>query len=346
MQVREVMSENPACCTPDSSLQEVARMMIENDCGCIPVVDNQSNKKPVGTITDRDITIRTVAAAQNPLAMKASDIMSIDIATIQPDSSLEECFRAMEERDIRRILVVDEKGGCCGIVAQADLAQYSPKPARTTEFLREISDSSQSHNMTMSKNLESNKSAVNARSFLPLLFGVGSGAVLAYFIGGRKARHEETSGSTTRQYLDAESEVNKRQHNLQNRFDELKKETRAPITGGVESNPGRFEIKSSANGKFYFNLKSGNGETILSSELYNSRSAVENGIESVKENAADANRFERKLNKNEEPYFVLKAGNGEVIGTSEVFSSETALENAISAVIKNAPTASISNTAS
>ncbi|HEX8246839.1 MAG TPA: DUF1508 domain-containing protein [Pyrinomonadaceae bacterium] len=346
MQVREVMSENPACCTPDSSLQEVARMMIENDCGCIPVVDNQSNKKPVGTITDRDITIRTVAGGQNPLTMKASDIMSIDIATIKPDSSLEECFEAMEQRDIRRILVVDEKGGCCGIVAQADIAQYSTNPARTTEFLREISDSSQSSNMTMSKDLESNKSSVTGRSFLPLLFGVGSGAVLAYFIGGRKARHEEASGSNARKYLDAESEVNKRQHNLQSRFEELKKETRAPITGSVESNPGRFEIKSSANGKFYFNLKTGNGETVLSSELYNSRSAVETGIESVKENAGDANRFERKLNKNEEPYFVLKAGNGEVIGTSEVFSSETALENAISAVMKTAPTAAISNTAS
>lgn len=346
MLVREVMSDNPACCTPDSSLQEVAQMMIENDCGCIPVVDNQSNKKPVGTITDRDITIRTVAAGQNPVTMKASDIMSIDIATVKPDSSLEECFDAMEARNIRRILVVDEKGGCCGIVAQADVAQYSKSPARTTEFLRDISESSQSHNMTMSKDLESNKSSVNTRSFLPLLFGVGSGAALAYFLGGRKARHQETGNSNTKQYLDAESEVNKRQHNLQNRFEELKKETRAPITGSVESNPGRFEIKTSANGKFHFNLKTGNGETVLSSELYNSRSAVEKGIESVKQNADDANRFERKLNKNDEPYFVLKAGNGEVIGTSEVFSSETALENAISAVMKSAPTASISNTAS
>jgi hypothetical protein len=198
--------------------------------------------------------------------------------------------------------------------------------------------------MTMSKDFESNKSSVGVRSFLPLLFGVGSGAALAYFIGGRKTRQEETGGST-RKYLDAESEVNKRQSNLQNRFQELKKETRAPITGSVESNPGRFELKTSASGKFHFNLKAANGETILSSELYNSRSAAEKGIESVQKNGGDANRYERKLNKNDEPYFVLKAGNGEIIGTSEVFSSDTALENAISAVMKNAPTASISNTA-
>ncbi|HEX9961774.1 MAG TPA: DUF1508 domain-containing protein [Pyrinomonadaceae bacterium] len=350
MKVREVMSENPACCTPDSSLQEVARMMIENDCGCIPVVDNQSNKKPVGTITDRDITIRTVAAGQNPVTMKASDIMSIDIATIKPDSSLEECFDAMEARDIRRILVVDEKGRCCGIVAQADVAQHTKNPARTTEFLREISESSQSSNMTMSKDSEGRKSSVNARSFLPLLFGVGSGAALAYFMGGRKKGGEETnqrsSRMTDRQYLDAEIEVNKRQQKLQNRFQELKSEIREPVTGTVESTTGRFEIKSTSNGKFHFNLKSGNGETILSSELYNSRDAAEKGVESVKENAAEAGRFERKTNKNEEPYFVLKAGNGEIIGTSEVFSTDMAMENGISAVMKNAPTASITNTAS
>ncbi|MDQ3801139.1 MAG: YegP family protein, partial [Acidobacteriota bacterium] len=118
------------------------------------------------------------------------------------------------------------------------------------------------------------------------------------------------------------------------------------MTGSVESQTGRFEIKTSANGKFHFNLKSGNGETILSSELYNSRSAAEKGVESVKKNAEDPNRYERKLNKNQEPYFVLKAQNGEIIGTSEVFSSEAAVENTISAVMSNAPTAVISNTAS
>jgi uncharacterized protein YegP (UPF0339 family)/CBS domain-containing protein len=343
------MSENPACCTPDSSLQEVARMMVENDCGCIPVVVSQSNRKPVGTITDRDITVRTVAAGQNPFDLKASDIMSIDIATVKPNSSLEECIKAMEEKDIRRILVVDETGSCCGIVAQADIAQYANNPATTNEFLREISESSPSHQMTMSKDWESRKSAVNVRSFLPLLFGVGSGAVLAYFIGGRKTNQSEerreTGKSLLNRYTDAESEVNRRQHNLQNRFQELKTEIRQPITGTVESPTGRFELKSSANGKFHFNLKAGNGETILSSELYNSRGAAENGIESVKKNAGEASRFERKVNKNEEPYFVLKAGNGEIIGTSEVFSTETAMENAISSVMKNAPTASISNTA-
>ena len=351
MQVREVMTSSPACCTPDSSLQEVARMMIENDCGCIPVVDSQSGMKPVGTITDRDITVRTVAAGQNPVAMKASDIMSIDIATVKPNQTLEECLKAMEEKDIRRILVVDEQGRCCGIVAQEDVVEKNNNPVRTTEFLREISESSPSRTTTLSKDFQSNESSLKIRSFLPLLVGIGSGAALSYFLGERKTQRREQVGHQsgkqfTNRYTDAEIEVNKRQHNLQNRFQELKTEAgRAPVTERTETF-GRFEIKLSANGKFHFNLKAGNGETILSSELYDSRSAAEKGIESVKKNAVEGKRYERKVNKNQEPYFVLKAGNGEIIGISETFSSETAMENAISSVMRNAPTAEISNTAS
>lgn len=353
MQVREVMTNNPACCTPDSSLQEVARMMADNDCGCIPIVDSQLGMKPVGTITDRDITIRTVAAGQNPVTMKASDIMSIDIATIKPNQSLEECFKAMEEKDIRRILVVDENGRCCGIVAQADVVQYNNNPVRTTEFLREISESSPSHNMTLSRDFQSNESSINIRSFLPILLGVGSGVALMYFLGQRKTNHRKNnsyqtgvpiSQPVTNNYIDADNEVERRQRNLESRVQAIKSENR-PVTESVELSAGRFELKTSVNGKFHFNLKAGNGETILSSELYDSRSAAEKGMESVKKNAADAKRYERKVNKNQEPYFVLKAGNGEIIGTSETFSSETAMENAISSVMRNAPTAEISNAA-
>jgi uncharacterized protein YegP (UPF0339 family)/CBS domain-containing protein len=349
MQVREVMSTNPACCTQDTSLQEVARLMAENDCGCIPVVDSQLNKKPVGTITDRDIAIRAVAVGQNPVTTKASEIMSIDIVTIKPNQSLEECLRTMEERDIRRILVVDENGGCCGIVAQADIAQNNNNPVRTFEFIREISGSSPSHNMTMSRDWHGNESSLNVGSLLPLLIGIGSVAALSYFTGRRKTDYrEEIYSHPTRQfanqYTDAESEVNKRQQNLQNRVQEVKTES-LPIVTVKEDSSGRFEIKTSTNGKFHFNLIAGNGEIILSSEMYNSRSAAQNGIESVKRNAVEAKRYERKVNKNQEPYFVLKAGNGEIIGTSETFSSETAMENAISSVMRNATNAEITTTA-
>ncbi len=76
MKVKDIMSDNPACCTADSSLQEVAKMMLDHDCGAIPVVEDNTHKRPIGVITDRDITIRTVAVGDNPLHMSAKSVMT------------------------------------------------------------------------------------------------------------------------------------------------------------------------------------------------------------------------------------------------------------------------------
>jgi CBS domain-containing protein len=246
MQVREVMTNNPVCCTPDSTLQEVAQMMVEMDCGCIPVVKDLTGRKPVGTITDRDIVIRTVAAGQNPVPMKAQDIMSIDIATIRPNQSLEECLTAMEEKDIRRILVVDEQGNCCGIVAQEDIVVKNTNPVRTTEYIREISESSPSRTMTRSRDYERNQSYFNSGTMLPVLLGIGSVAALMYFsnqrkssgreyIGNRNAysyehenRQDVTNQESFGRYIDAEEEIEKRQQHNEERVQSLRTDTNAP----------------------------------------------------------------------------------------------------------------------
>ena len=104
---------------------------------------------------------------------------------------------------------------------------------------------------------------------------------------------------------------------------------------------GKFEIKVGTSGKFRFNLKVGNGQIILSSESYESKQGAEKGIESVRKNAPDDNRYERKTAMNDEAYFVLKAGNGEPLGRSETYSSISAMENGIESVKKNAPTAEV-----
>ena len=104
---------------------------------------------------------------------------------------------------------------------------------------------------------------------------------------------------------------------------------------------GKFEVKTSNSGKIMFNLKAGNGQAILTSELYESKSACMNGIESVKKNAPDDGRFERKTAKDGSPYFNLKAANGQVIGKSEMYSSNDAMENGIASVKKNAPDAEV-----
>ncbi|CAN5406927.1 YegP family protein [soil metagenome] len=102
---------------------------------------------------------------------------------------------------------------------------------------------------------------------------------------------------------------------------------------------GKFELKVAKNGKYHFNLLAGNGQIILSSEMYESKSAAENGIASVSKNAADDGRYDRLTSKGGDPYFTLKAGNGQVIGKSEMYKSTASMENGIESVKKNGPDA-------
>jgi len=105
---------------------------------------------------------------------------------------------------------------------------------------------------------------------------------------------------------------------------------------------GKFVVKTGKDGQFRFNLKAGNGQIILTSEGYTSKAACQNGIASVKTNSQDDSRFERKTSTNGKPYFNLRAGNGQVIGNSELYESASAMENGIESVKKNASDAEIS----
>lgn len=107
---------------------------------------------------------------------------------------------------------------------------------------------------------------------------------------------------------------------------------------------GKFEIKTDNAGKFRFNLKAGNGQIILSSQGYSTKAACENGIESVRKNSQNDAMFERKTSSNGSPYFNLKASNGQVIGSSEMYSGTSAMENGIASVKKNAPDAGVNDT--
>jgi uncharacterized protein len=104
---------------------------------------------------------------------------------------------------------------------------------------------------------------------------------------------------------------------------------------------GKFELKKNDDGKFRFNLKAGNGKVILTSQIYRTKAAALVGMESVKQHAADDANFERKTSVSDEPYFVLKAANKQVIGTSEMYSSTSAMENGIASVMANAPDAPV-----
>ena len=230
MKVREIMTANPACCTPDSTLQEVAQMMKQNDCGLIPVVDGHISMRPIGTITDRDITIRTVAAGHDPVGMKASEVMTTHIATVTPETSIEQCFDVMEDREIRRVLVTDGQGKCVGIVAQADVFQSDANPARTNRVIREISESSPSRNQPVhfSGSSSGMSSFMSGSTLMPLLVGFGSGMALSYMMNSRGRssnrmqssprytpafKHENRMDLTNREGFDSYADADRRLEN-------------------------------------------------------------------------------------------------------------------------------------
>jgi CBS domain-containing protein len=138
MQVKDFMTTDPACCTADTPLPEIARMMVDNDCGEIPVVEDKTLNKPIGVVTDRDIVCRIIAKNINPLDRFAADCMTHPAITATPEMSLEECCRIMEEELIRRVPVIDDRGSLIGIVALADVARQRKKNL-TGEVVKEVS---------------------------------------------------------------------------------------------------------------------------------------------------------------------------------------------------------------
>ncbi len=104
---------------------------------------------------------------------------------------------------------------------------------------------------------------------------------------------------------------------------------------------GKFALKKSASGQFHFNLHAGNGQVILSSEMYKEKRGAASGIESVRSNAPEDGRYERKKATDGQHFFVLKASNGQTVGRSELYKTAASMENGIESVKKNAPDAKV-----
>lgn len=142
MNVSSLMTPNPACCTAGTPLRDVARMMLEHDCGQIPVVDEA--QRPVGVVTDRDIAVRIVAEGRDAGHATAGDAMTSPVRTVSTGTSLKDCVCLMEADQIRRVPVVDEGGKLAGILSIADIA-LANKPKATAEVVREVSEPSTRH---------------------------------------------------------------------------------------------------------------------------------------------------------------------------------------------------------
>ncbi len=138
MKVREIMTPDPVCCLPEDSAQKVATVLREKNIGAMPVVLDQSSRKLVGVITDRDLCCRVVATGSNPATTRIDRIFSANPVTCREGENVGHCEQLMQEHQVRRIPVVDGEGRCIGIVAQADLA-LKEKPDKVSKLLAEIS---------------------------------------------------------------------------------------------------------------------------------------------------------------------------------------------------------------
>ena len=124
MKAGELMTTEPACCTPDDSIQRAAELMRSCDCGAVPVVESTDSKRLIGVVTDRDLAIRAVAENKGP-ETRVGDVMTKDVRCCHPDDDMETVERIMATEQVRRVPVVDQQGCCVGMIAQADLALNS-----------------------------------------------------------------------------------------------------------------------------------------------------------------------------------------------------------------------------
>ena len=120
MRVKQIMTPNPARCTPDATAQDAAVLRRDRDCGSIPVVENTTSNRLVGTVTDRDLAVRGLAAGNGPDTL-VRDLMTPEPVTCVPEDEVEDLRQVMIEQQVRRVPVVDVDGALVGIVAQADI---------------------------------------------------------------------------------------------------------------------------------------------------------------------------------------------------------------------------------
>jgi|SRR5262245_7764469 len=138
--VRDIMTKDPVCCTPQDSVTETARVMKGEDVGSVPVVKDRTTKKLVGIVTDRDLALKVLAERRDPNNTRVEEVMTRNPLSCREDDDLENCLDSMEKRQIRRMPIVDRQDRIVGIIAQADVATRAGEPEKTAELVEEISE--------------------------------------------------------------------------------------------------------------------------------------------------------------------------------------------------------------
>lgn len=142
MKANELMTKNPSCVTPQTTVQEAASLMEREDIGSLPVVETRESMRLVGIVTDRDLALRVLARGESGSTPVSSAMSSGDLACVRPEDDLDKIERLMSEHQVRRIPVLDDNKRVVGMIAQADLAREQKAVGRKDfgKVLEEISE--------------------------------------------------------------------------------------------------------------------------------------------------------------------------------------------------------------
>jgi CBS domain-containing protein len=136
----DVMTPDPACCEPDDSVKNAAKIMKQHDVGAVPVVESHASRRLVGMVTDRDLAVRVLAGDRNSEQATLRDAMSGNPVACRTDDDVQKALQLMAERQLRRMPVVDQSGRLMGIIAQADIATRVGSDKQTGELVEAISE--------------------------------------------------------------------------------------------------------------------------------------------------------------------------------------------------------------
>lgn len=139
MKCNEVMTSNPRFCLTTDTVFAAAQLMKSEDVGPIPIVTSDDSKELVGIVTDRDLVLKVVAMGLDPGTTRLADVMSTDLLTCRDSDDADKAIELMQENQVRRIPVVDDKGRLVGIISQADVATRIDDNEKTAETVEEIS---------------------------------------------------------------------------------------------------------------------------------------------------------------------------------------------------------------
>jgi CBS domain-containing protein len=145
MKAKDIMTKNPKCVTPETSVREAARLMKQEDVGVLPVVERDGSDRLVGIVTDRDIAIRHVAEGHDSSSCPVREAMTSNVRTARENDDVNDVMDVVGKEQIRRIPVINERGALIGIVAQADIVREARDDKKAERTIEKISEAGGRH---------------------------------------------------------------------------------------------------------------------------------------------------------------------------------------------------------